>query len=117
MTATKPATPLPYGAWPGYSVRTVEKSANGVDVEITSMTLMLDGHTAAFQEATQAVYRANAYPRLLAEREELVKALRELLTTPQPGRVQDPAARTRANTNHQAVCHRARALLAKLEAA
>ena len=68
---TKPATPLPYGTWPGYSVRTIEKSANGVDVEITSMALLLDGHTASFNEAMDAARRANAYP-------ELVAALREL---------------------------------------
>ena len=63
---TKPATPLPYGTWPGYSVRTIEKSANGVDVEITSMALLLDGHTASFNESMDAVRRANAYPELVA---------------------------------------------------
>ena len=70
-------------------------------------------YVAELQKAEEA---CNAYPRLLAERAELVAALRELLITPQPGRVQDPAERTRANTNHQAVCHRARALLARLGA-
>ena len=78
MTTTKqaaPATPLPWkvskpqhGRFPAYSID------NGSVKSIAMVSIMARGGTD--QDAAYIVAACNAYPRLLAERAELVAALR-----------------------------------------
>ena len=84
MTTTKPAqpaTPLPYSLRYGADISNFQKgkifivSGSGLDrLQLASMT---KGPTMR-SDAVYFVAACNAYPRLLAERAELVAALREL---------------------------------------
>ena len=118
MTATKPATPLPWITDHSTVIYSTERGPHrGAVAEY--------GYQ---QDAAYIVTACNAYPRLLAEREELVQALREAcsqlaavsgLVNSYPRPSLDPNGRTLLDAVEmpKAAYHKHRALLAKLEAA
>ena len=131
MNATKPATPLP---WKIVSERANEGMTAPVESEVrgdnrqVAVRLGRLYNDSQKADAAYIVTACNAYPRLLAEREELVKALREAcsqlaavsgLVNSYPRPSLDPNGRTLLDAVEmpKAAYHKHRALLAKLEAA
>jgi len=92
-----------------YGLQVYDKGANLI-AKVETLACIGGTDDAAAQRASDQE-QANA--RLIAAAPDLLAALEELLACPQPGRVQSPLERTKANKLHQDVCHRARAAIAK----
>ena len=79
MTTIKPATPLPwYKESPMQGIRAVSPYGR------LYMAHQSPDHKVREQDAAYIVAACNAYPRLIAEREELIAALREIVSKAQP---------------------------------